>query len=676
MNKIYNNLINEKSPYLIQHSLNPVNWYPWGGNAFEKAKTEDKPIFLSIGYSTCHWCHVMEKESFEDKEVAKILNDKFICIKVDREERPDIDSVYMNICQAMTGHGGWPLSIFAMPDGKAFFAGTYFSKEDRYGMTGFKALLIRIAELWNFKREKIIELSQNIHDNLNSYDQFKKMEISPDILHEAYKDLLNRYDEKYGGFSQAPKFPSPHNIMFLLRYWLVYKEDKVLEMVKNTLVKMYEGGIFDHIGFGFSRYSTDEKWLVPHFEKMLYDNALLTICYIETYQVTKDEIFKIIATKVLTYILREMTSYEGAFYSAYDADSEGEEGKFYVWSKSEIEEVLGKEAGEQFCKIFGVTNEGNFEGKNILNLIDQPKDISYEFIEQCRKSLFDYRKSRVHPFCDDKILTSWNGLMIVAFAMATRCFDNEKYLDIALGAINFIYLNMFDETGRLYTRFREGERAHIAYIDDYAFLSWALLEIFNSTFKKEYLDKAIKLSYEMIRLFWDEQGLGFYQYGSDAEKLITRPKEIYDGAIPSGNSVASLVFYKLYKITGNNEWENKLNDIFIGFSKPISHFPSGYTFLLSSYLASVSESKDIIIVDYANSDSIKNIIKQMNEKFLPFDQVIYQSRSNLSLRDIIPSLSNYEMIENRPTAYVCKNHECLPPLTNLNDINEVLSNRN
>jgi uncharacterized protein YyaL (SSP411 family) len=670
--KKLNLLKNEKSPYLIQHMYNPVNWHPWNEEAFSRAKAEDKPIFLSIGYSTCHWCHVMERESFVDENVAKILNENFVCIKVDREERPDIDTVYMNICQSMTGQGGWPLSIFMVPDGKAFYAGTYFPKEDRYGMIGFKNLLNAIVDLWKNERSKLLETSNNIYETLNTSDTQSDVKMSEDFIHEAYKVMLARYDEYNGGFSPIPKFPSPHNIMFLFRYWFAYKEEKALEMAKNTLIKMYKGGIFDHVGFGFSRYSTDGNWLVPHFEKMLYDNALMAICYIEAYQITKDDAFKMISEKVLSFVLREMTSKEGGFYSAQDADSEGEEGKFYIFDKSEVLNILGDRDGEKFCSIYGISEKGNFEGKNILNLIHQ-KNINFdEFSEECLKKLFSYREKRIHPFLDDKILTSWNGLMIVAFSMASRAFENDDYLRVAKKGIDFIYVHMFDDDGRLYTRYRDGERAFKGYVDDYATLAWALLETFNVTFESKYLEKAERLAHEMIRLFWDRENYGFFQYGSDAEKLITRSKEAYDAAMPSGNSIASLVFYKLYKITGNSIWEDKLNGIFKAFSEMISHISSGYVFLLSSYIGCLSKTKDIVIIDMENSESIKDIIKQMKNKFIPFDQLIYYSKNNLSLNKIIPALSQYQMIHNKPTAYICEDFRCMEPITDLNKIEQIL----
>ncbi|HEX9062716.1 MAG TPA: thioredoxin domain-containing protein, partial [Clostridia bacterium] len=421
-----NKLIAEKSPYLLQHAHNPVDWYPWGDEAFERAKREDKPIFLSIGYSTCHWCHVMERESFEDTEVAHLLNQNFVPIKVDREERPDVDNIYMTACQALTGSGGWPLTVFMSPDGKPFFTGTYFPKNDHARRPGLITILEKVSKSWKENKETLLSSGNRIVQELFADTQDEKWDISPDPIHDAFLFLTRSFDRKYGGFGSAPKFPTPHNLLFLLRYWYNTKNARALEIVETTLESMYKGGIYDHIGHGFSRYSTDNKWLVPHFEKMLYDNALLAIAYTECYHATKKDFYKTIAKEISDYVLRDMTSPDGGFYSAEDADSEGIEGLFYVWTPDEIKEVLGEERGEIFCRNYDITFIGNFEGKSIPNLIKSviPQGDS-KTIEECKKQLFLAREKRVHPFKDDKILTSWNGLMIAAMSSAGRIFKDE-----------------------------------------------------------------------------------------------------------------------------------------------------------------------------------------------------------------------------------------------------------
>jgi len=616
-NKIINRLINEKSPYLLQHAHNPVHWYPWVPEVFERASSEDKPIFLSIGYSTCHWCHVMERESFEDEEVAAVLNEYYISIKVDREERPDLDHFYMNFCQVLTGQGGWPLTIIMTPEKKPFFAGTYFPKHSRGGLAGLVELLNKIAALWKNQREKVISTG----DELTAFVikeslEFSAGELSDEVFDQVYQKLKQNYDPEYGGFGQAPKFPTPHQLTFLLRYEAVKGEPQALEMVEKTLVQMYKGGIFDHIGYGFSRYSTDRKWLVPHFEKMLYDNALLVISYLETYQVTQKGLYREIAEKIFTYVLREMTSPEGAFYSAEDADSEGVEGKFYVWTPEQIKEVLGEVAGEKFCRVYDITKQGNFEGSNIPNLLNSQDDanlhgdslehvnlgddnlehdnlakLEQEFLE-IRAKLYQARNKRVHPFKDDKILTAWNGLMIAALAMGARILDADQaqeqtqYLAAAEKALAFLFEKSISPDGRLLARYRSGEAAHLAYLDDYAFLVWALLELHQSTDKPEYLQKAIALNKEMLALFWDEKQKCLYMTSKDSEDILVRPKEIYDGALPAGNSVAVLNLLKIADLTGEYELEKIADELFYACGAEIADNPMDYTYLLQAYLFS------------------------------------------------------------------------------------------
>lgn len=583
-----NRLINEKSPYLLQHAHNPVNWYPWCEEAFEKAEKEDKPIFLSIGYSTCHWCHVMERESFEDNEVARVLNENFVSIKVDREERPDIDTIYMDTCQLLTGHGGWPLTIFSLPNKKPFYSGTYFSKEDSQYMDGLITLLNKIISAWKDSKDKILESSDEIVKALHNMTDFgearadtpKKTYDKNEFIKESFYTLKSSFDSKYGGFGSKPKFPTPHNLWFLLEYYKTNNDRDALNMVENTLDAMYSGGIYDHIGFGFSRYSTDRLWLVPHFEKMLYDNALLAILYSKAYETTKKEKYKSVANEIFTYLLRDMKDEKGGFYSAEDADSEGVEGKFYVWSLDEIYQVLGKDDGEKFASYFNITEKGNFEGFNIPNLIykELPEDTS--FINSCKQKLFHYRDKRIHPYKDNKILTSWNSLTIAAFALGGRLLNNNEYTFAAESALEFIYKYLFTEDGKLLARYREGESKIYGYVDDYAFLTWALLELYESTNRESFLQRATNLTSDFVKFFWDNEKGGFFLYGSHGEQLITRPKKIYDGAIPSGNSVASLNFLRLYKLTSNKEYLDKATAIFNTFSSEVSQHPSAYCFLL------------------------------------------------------------------------------------------------
>ena len=555
---VTNRLANEKSPYLLQHADNPVDWYPWGSEAFEKAKKEDKPIFLSIGYSTCHWCHVMEHESFEDEEVARLMNDVFISIKVDREERPDIDQIYMTVCQMMTGSGGWPLSIVMTPDKKPFFAGTYFPKDARFGRIGMMELVPRISGLWKNERAKLLETAEKVIGGLQK--QIEKptgRDLDEKTLQLAFEQLRDRYDPRLGGFGEAPKFPTAHNFSFLLRYGKRNTSQQAIDMVKNTLRAMRRGGIYDHVGFGFHRYSTDPFWLLPHFEKMLYDQALLAIAYLEVYQLTHEEEFAQTAREIFEYVLRDMTSPEGGFYSAEDADSEGEEGKFYVWSVAEIGKILPKKDAELVQKVYGFEGEGNFveqatgkrTGANIIHLKKPLEEVAKDFgmagrefegqLEEIRKKLFAVREKRVHPHKDDKILTDWNGLMIAALAKGAAVLGEPKYAHAAERAANFALnkLRRRDLRGdlRLLHRYRDGETGIDAHLDDYVFFVLGLLELYEATFEIRYLEEAIRLNDLMIIHFWDEKNGGVFFSADGGEELVWCPKQIYHGAGPLGD---------------------------------------------------------------------------------------------------------------------------------------------
>ena len=588
-NRTPNKLIHEKSPYLLQHAYNPVQWYPWGDEAFEKARKEDKPIFLSIGYSTCHWCHVMAEESFEDEEVAELLNKYFIPIKVDREERPDIDEVYMTFAQALTGSGGWPLNVFATPDGKPFYTGTYFPKKSSYRYTGLIEILNKMNDLWRESKDELIEESNHILSAIeNSYLTYSKGKVRKKDLYEGVEELKNTFDRIYGGFERKPKFPMPQNILLLLDYGMKNNDSESIHMAKVTLDSMYKGGIFDHIGFGFCRYSVDEKWLVPHFEKMLYDNALLGIAYSKACHITREGLYKEIAEKIYEFICRDMTSENGGFYSALDADSEGVEGKFYVWDYNEIIDVLGEEDGEFISNFYDMTKLGNFEGKNIPNLIG--KDLyfidegTFERVEGIRQKLFEYREKRVHPHRDEKIITSWNGLMIASLAYSGRILKEKEYINRAEKACDFILKNLSREDGRLLSTYSKGESYNLGLLSDYTFFIWGLIELYESTKNGNYLEKALELNEDMLKLFWDDENGGLFLTGDDGEKLVIRPKSIYDGAIPSGNSIAALNMMKLFKITGNKSLKDRAEEILYVFGEEISKNPLSYAYVLSLVL--------------------------------------------------------------------------------------------
>lgn len=595
-----NRLIHEKSPYLLQHAHNPVDWYPWGEEAFAEARRQDVPIFLSIGYSTCHWCHVMERESFESEEVAAALNAAFVCIKVDREERPDIDTVYMNVCQALTGSGGWPLTIIMTADKQPFYAGTYFPPHSRHGQPGVIELAEAISKAWQENRQDLISRAGQIVQQMQSLTApaTNPATLNEDNLDKAYQYFKRTFDATYGGFRHAPKFPSPHNLGFLLRYWRQTQDKQALSMVETTLEQMRRGGIYDQVGGGFHRYATDRQWLVPHFEKMLYDQALLAIAYTEAWQATQRPDFAQTATEILDYVLRDMRDPVGGFYAAEDADSEGEEGKFYVWTLAEIEQALPPADAQLAIAIFNVSKEGNYlvettrkkNGTNILHLRAPLAELAAkhwmdeaelaERLQQIRQKLFEAREPRVHPFKDTKILTDWNGLMLAALALAGRALANERYLKAAANCAQFVQTHLTTDTGKLLKRWRDGETALPAQLDDYAFIAWGLLELHAATRKADYLAWALELQATMINDFWDGEQGGFFLTASDAEQLIMRPKEIYDGAIPSGNSVAALNCLRLARLTGKAELKEYASEILQAFAGQIAQNPAAHSFAL------------------------------------------------------------------------------------------------
>ncbi len=685
--KFTNHLAKEKSPYLLQHVHNPVDWYPWGDEAFAKAKSEDKPIFLSIGYSTCHWCHVMERESFEDQEVADFLNKYFVSVKVDREERPDVDHIYMSVCQSLTGQGGWPLTIIMTPDKKPFFAGTYFPKHSMYGRPGLMDVLGSVQERWKTNRSELIGYGDKIADVLQRHsNKVSQGELSKDILELGFTQLKESFEPKYGGFSSAPKFPTPHNMLFLMRYWRRTGNQEALAMVEKTLTAMRQGGIYDHLGFGFARYSTDSKWLVPHFEKMLYDNALLCCTYLEAYQCTGNVDFARVAEEILDYVVRDMTdNAEGGFYSAEDADSEGVEGKFYVFTRKEVLSVLDDKSGPIFADFYNITSDGNFEhGTSILNCIGRDSS-EYaaqvgmnaaeleQMLEESRRKLFKLREKRIRPHKDDKILTAWNALMVVAFAQAARVLKRAGYAAIAERALDFIYTEMVREDGRLLARYREGEAAHLAYLDDYAFLLWALLEVYQTTFVPEYLRQAKEVASDMKTLFWDEEHGGFFFYGADGERLIARTKELYDGALPSGNSVAALGLLKLASITGDKDIADTAEKLLKSFAGEAEKYPRAYTYFLMALEYYWADHRQIVVAGSPDSEETWAMLSAVGSQFLPDTVAMFNDPGQREIiAEILPNISGQEPINGAATAYICENFACQPPITDRNQLMEKL----
>lgn len=673
--KISNRLIHEKSPYLLQHAYNPVDWWPWCKQAFTKAKAEDKPIFLSIGYSTCHWCHVMAHESFEDKEAAEILNRDYVCIKVDREERPDIDAVYMSVCQMFTGSGGWPLTIIMTPDQKPFWAGTYLPKTETYGRMGLIELLKAIEQMWDNNRDELLSKGEQVTSLLNNQQMAREKTADPSktLLMKAARQLKDNYDRRWGGFGSAPKFPTPHNLLFLIEYSQLEKDGSALQMVKHTLTQMFRGGIFDHLGGGFSRYSTDEKWLVPHFEKMLYDNALLALAYLKTYHVTTDPFFCRAAKRTLDYAISELLDEKGGFYCGQDADSEGIEGKYYVFTKKEVFHVLGEADGAAFCDWFGITEHGNFEGKNILNLLDNPRYAETDLhIEELAHKLYTYRFSRTRLHKDDKVLTSWNALMIAALAKAGWLLGAPAYIEAAKNAQAFIKTFLTDEHGELKLRWREGEAAIDGQLDDYAFYAYALLELYNATFEAEYLQQAIRIAEQMADHFGDGEQGGFFLYSKNSEPLINRPKETYDGAIPSGNSVAAVVLEQLSKLTGEIKWQQLSRRQLRFLTNAIEDYPAGHSMALLAVSQAVYSSSELVCVT-----AEKNIPQELTDylKSTPtvsLTVLVKNQENKKDLEKAAPFTASYPIPTNGTVYYLCHNGACSSPAETLSTLFEHL----
>jgi uncharacterized protein len=710
-----NRLINESSPYLLQHAYNPVDWFAWGDEALSRAKKEDKPIFISIGYSACHWCHVMAHESFENEEIADLMNEKFINIKVDREERPDLDDIYQRVCQLATGNGGWPLSVFLTPDQKPFYAGTYFPKESRYGMPGFDTILTQLSEAYMNRKQEIQSATTEFMHALSSSAQ--DIQLPPEkqqddisktgrsTLEEAAIGLLQMGDNVYGGFGQAPKFPNVSNLLFLLRYYDISGINRFKEFVMFTADKMMRGGIHDQLGGGFARYSTDQRWLVPHFEKMLYDNALLTQLYAELYQISGNKSYLDIAEKILNYVRREMTSPDGGFYSAQDADSDGEEGKFYTWSKREIIECLGdkKNHADIFCEYYGVTEGGNFEGKNILHIKNSTNEIARKYghsleevdqiIHQTSERLFTIREKRTKPGRDNKILTSWNGLMISAFAKVYRITNNEKYLHHATKGIEFIENKIATSNGRLRRAFNDGISKLNAYLDDYAFYVNALLDLFEVDTNFRYLEKAILYADSMIQHFWDEKQGGFFFTSDDHEQLIVRTKSLYDLAIPSGNSMAASSLLRLYHITQNHEYFMKAEQIMRTGLKVAAENPFGFGQLLNAIYLYIRKPIEIMIIktNIKEQSGPEQMRDWLGKQFIPNSITAFvRERSQLDDLNRYPFFNGKKgentiqteknntenQTVNAEYAFVCRNFSCSLPIHSLRQLQKYLNRDN
>jgi uncharacterized protein YyaL (SSP411 family) len=683
-----NRLAKEKSPYLLQHADNPVHWLPWGDDAFKKATREDKPIFLSIGYATCHWCHVMAHESFEDHEVAEILNTHFVSVKVDREERPDVDKIYMSVCQALTGRGGWPLTVLMTPDAKPFFAGSYFPKTSRMGMPGLMDILRQLADLWQNDQNRILTSGDKIAEAIQPRSGGGPSAPTPDLktLKKAFDQLSRSFDARLGGFGKAPKFPTPHNLTFLLRHDLKHPGTGALQMVEKTLDAMRNGGIFDQIGLGFHRYSVDDQWLVPHFEKMLYDQALLAMAYAECYQATKKEPFGRVTREIFTYVLRDMTDGEGGFYSAEDADSEGEEGLFYVWTPEEISAHLGNEAGALFCRFYNISESGNFEGgKSIPHITLSPESFAeregidskafLDLLESAREKLFAIRERRIHPLKDDKIITSWNGLMIGALSKGAQALDDTRYARAAEKAAAFILKNLVDHKGRLLRRYREGEAALPAYLDDYAFTVWGLLELYEATFNTHWLEKALLLNREMIDIFWDDTNGGLFFTGKGNERLITQSKEFYDGALPSGNSVAALNFLRLSRMTGDPTLAQTTEKLMDVFSEQVAHYPMAHTQFLGAVDFMVGPTREIVIAGNPEFDTTRAMSKTIREKFIPNKVVMLRPDGTTADEKCValaPFLADMPAQSGGTTVYICEQYACKAPVTTLEELEAAL----
>jgi uncharacterized protein YyaL (SSP411 family) len=662
-----NRLLSETSPYLLQHAHNPVDWYPWGEEAFGRAKAEDKPVLVSIGYSACHWCHVMEHESFEDENVARLMNENFINIKVDMEERPDVDQIYMSFVQVTTGRGGWPMNVFLTPDKRPFFGGTYFPPEPRYGMPSWTQVLLSLREAYHDRRDELEQTANDIVGELRRMSIVEPGGLSEDILDGAFASFSRSFDPINGGFGGAPKFPQAMSLEFLLRYHKRTADPRALEMVTKTLDKMALGGIYDQVGGGFHRYATDAIWLVPHFEKMLYDNAQLARVYLHAYQVTSNEFYKGICVETLEYVRREMTDASGGFFSSQDADSEGEEGKFFVWTPEEINEVLGDADAREFCVTFGVTAQGNFESQNILTLKDPVATApGSDTHATARRKLFEAREQRVKPNRDEKVLTAWNGLMMAAFADAGGVLGNDEYLEIGRQNAGFIFRELYRD-GRLMRTWKRGAAKLNGYIEDYANVADGLIALYEATGEIDWLKRAKELADTMITEFWDVDGGGFFFTSNDHEELLVRNKDLYDNATPSGNSVGADVLLRLAKLTGEDKYERFATTVLRLAASMLRRYPQGFGRALSAIEFALHDTREIAVIG-PKGNELKAFV---NTAYLP-DAVVAATEDPRSDAAFVPLFEGREMLNGEPTAYVCRDFVCERPSSNIRDLKALL----
>jgi uncharacterized protein len=670
-----NRLSGETSPYLLQHAHNPVEWYPWGPEALARSRDENKPILLSIGYSACHWCHVMERESFEDEGIAALMNERFVNIKVDREERPDLDQIYMNAVQLMTRHGGWPLTVFLTPELVPFYGGTYFPPEDRHGMPGFPRVLVGVSEAFRTRPDEIAESAREILAELGRMNPTREsgLAVSEDLLDQSFRSIARTYDERNGGFGGAPKFPAAMNLEFLLRTHKRTGDPKALGMVANTCRKMAEGGLYDHLGGGFHRYSTDARWLVPHFEKMLYDNALLSRLYLHAYQTTGDDFYRRVAEETLDYVVREMTDEGGGFYSTQDADSEGVEGKFFVWEKGEVERLLGPDDAAPFCAYYNVTEGGNFEEKNILNVtraaraVASESKVSPERLEEAlargRRALFEAREARVKPGRDEKILTAWNGLMLESFAEAAAVLGREDYRAVAERNAEFVLGTLRRDV--LLHFFKDGQAKHVGFLDDYAFYASGLVTLYETTGAVRWLREAVALTEKMLAEFWDEADGGFFYTGESGEQLIVRSKDFFDNATPSGNSVAAEVLLRLSVLTGNEAYRRKAVNVIRLVHDTVARYPSAFGYTLGAIDFYFSKPKEIVVVSPLGAEEgARALTGEIWSRYLP-NKVVVQAVEGVEEEavELVPLLRERRAEGGRPTAYVCENYSCRLPVS-------------
>ncbi len=663
-----NRLSTERSPYLLQHAENPVDWRPWGPEVFEEAKRTDKPVLLSIGYPPCHWCHVMAHESFEDETVAQAVNAAFLPVKVDREERPDVDAVYMAACLAMNGSGGWPLTVLLTPDQKPFWAGTYLPKDQ------LLHLLRKAARLWREDRAGVLATGDTLTAHLQQEGQARPGTPSRELVRQAVSQFAQSYDERWGGFGAPPKFPTPHNLIFLLRYAQLAKEEHAREMALHTLNNMYRGGLFDHVGGGFSRYSTDQHWLVPHFEKMLYDNALLALAYTEAFQHTRCPIYGKITRRTLDYVLRELSGPQGGFCCGQDADSDGVEGKYYALTPDELAQALGGVDGLRFCQWYGITPEGNFEGKSIPNLLGQSQfDQDPEDMAALREQMYAYRLSRTALHRDDKVLTAWNGLVMAALARAGLVLDEPWYLDAARQTAEFLAEKLTTSDGRLLACWRDGDAAHPGKLDDYAFLAYGLLELYSATFDASYLTRAVGLADCLLKLFFDGERGGFYPYASDGEQLLTRTKEAYDGAMPSGNSIAALVLFRLSRLTGEMRWREAADLQLSWLAGAAEGYPAGHSFAMLACLEELWPTAELVITAQKPPEELRGFLREAPRLGLT---VLVKTQENAgTLAALAPFTKDYPIPAQGARYYLCQGGACAQPVDSIPEL-KIFSEQN